>query len=249
MTLYRSTQLLFKSLFNTFFPRYCCVCGHRLLINEETMCISCLSTLPLTHIKAKKGNIVERLLWNDKICTERADSLLYYIPKSKFCKLFFQFKYYNNPDVAVHLGKIMAHRLLQTDFFNGVDCIIPIPLSKQRFHQRGYNQSERLAHGISLETGIAVNTTAVQRVVDNPSQTHLNQNERIQNVKNIFCLSDAAFIHGKHILLVDDMITTGSTTRACARVLVGAGNVKISVISLGLSSHNKSKQFPHWIRP
>ena len=143
----------------------------------------------------------------------------------------------------------MARRLLQTDFFKDIDCIVPVPLSKQRYQQRGYNQSERLAQGISIETGIEINTTAVLRIVDNPSQTHLSQSERMQNVKDIFCLGDAAAIQGKHILLVDDMITTGSTTRACARVLVEVGNVKISVVSLGLSSRNQLRKFPHWIRP
>lgn len=249
MPIFDSVKCLLLSLHNTFFPRYCCVCGCRLMVNEEDLCISCLASLPFTDLNGEKGNVVERLLWDDKLSTERADSMLFYRPKSKYCNLYFQFKYYDNPDLAVHLGQIMARRLLQTDFFKDIDCIVPVPLSKQRYQQRGYNQSERLAQGISIETGIEVNTTAVLRMVDNPSQTHLSQSERMQNVKDIFCLGDAAAIQGKHILLVDDMITTGSTTRACARVLVEAGNVKISVVSLGLSSRNQLRKFPHWIRP
>ena len=243
-----STKRLLQSLINAIFPRYCCVCGKRLLLGEHTLCISCLTHLPMTHIKGHKNNIIERLLWDDLIYTEHANSLLYYHPKSLYCNIYFKFKYQNRPDVAVAFGRIMAQDLIGTDFFNGIDCIIPVPLSKQRFRKRGYNQSERLAHGISEITHIPVDTTSLIRIKDNPTQTHLGHSERQANVKDIFRLISPTQLQNKHILIVDDVITTGATTKACAHAILQSIKAKNSIISLGFASERLDVDVPHWIR-
>ena len=238
-----------NSLIDVLFPRRCCVCGRRLLVNEKELCINCLIQLSLTHINGRKNNVVERLLWDDVIYTERANSLLYYRPKSNYCRIYFKFKYQQQPQVAVAFGKIMAQELVDTDFFKGIDVMIPIPLSKSRMKQRGYNQSERLAYGISTITHIPIDVSSVVRVVDNPTQTHLYGKARLENVENIFQIVSPQSLHGKHVLIIDDMITTGSTTRSCARVVLQAGNVKISVLSLGISAMNKDNiEVPQWRR-
>ncbi len=247
--LFRRLKLLIMQASDALFPRYCCVCGNRLLNNEHHVCLTCLLKLPFTHLQGKKNSILERNLWDDLVCTERAHSLIYYHAKTEMCQIFFQFKYYNNPDLAINMGELMAHDLDGTDFFSGIDCIIPIPLSAKRLKQRGYNQSERLAQGISRVTGIPVDTWSVCRTVDNPTQTHLHERDRMENVKNIFTLTDQATIAGKHVLIVDDMITTGSTVRACAHAALMAGDVKISIISLGMSERNREHDVPEWIRP
>ena len=249
-TLFFSTHLLrlFRSVCDVLFPRHCCVCGKRLLLNERELCINCLCHLPLTHIKGEKYNVVERLLWDDSIYTERANSMLYYRPKSSYCSIYFKFKYQHQPQVAVAFGRLMAQELVDTDFFSGIDCIVPVPLSSKRMEHRGYNQSERLACGISEITHIPVNTTAVVRTVDNPTQTQVIYSERFENVRGIFRLISPETLHAKHVLIVDDMITTGSTTRACAHAILQAGDVKISVLSLGLSIRNKNAEMPHWRR-
>lgn len=234
---------------DTLFPRFCLVCNKRLGINEKNVCISCLCSLPYTQFKGAKGNAIERITCDDVICTERANSLFFYESGTAFCNLFFHFKYYNHPDVAVTMGRMMAQELQNTDFFNGIDVMVPIPLSQKRLKKRGYNQSEQLAIGISQITGIPVDTTSIIRTIDNPTQTHLNAAMRNENVKGIFSLSATEQIHGKHILIVDDVITTGSTTRACAHTALQAKNVKVSIISLGCSSYNKKKSFPTPNRP
>ena len=240
---------LFNSIMDILFPRRCCVCGRRLLLNEEDLCIKCLTQLPLTHIDGRKNNVVERLLWDDAVYTERASSLLYYRPKSNYCCIYFKFKYQHQPQVAVAFGKMMAHELVDTGFFKGIDVMLPIPLSNNRIKQRGYNQSERLAYGMSLITHIPIDTSSVVRVVDNPTQTRLYGKERFENVRNVFQLVSPQTLRGKHVLIIDDMITTGSTIRACARVVLQAGNVKISVLSLGLSAKNRdSVNVPQWRR-
>lgn len=240
---------IIQYLLNALFPRFCCVCGKRLMTGEDTLCTKCLCGLPLTHIKAHRNNIVERLLWDDRVMTEHANSLIYYHPKSRYCNIFFKFKYQSRPDIAVALGRMMAQDLISTDFFSGIDCIIPVPLSKKRQKKRGYNQSERLAQGISEVTHIPVDTTSLIRFVDNPTQTHLLHSERQANVENIFRLtSSPTLLSGKHILIVDDVITTGATIRACAHALLQPAAVKISVLSLALAKNNADIDPPHWIR-
>lgn len=232
-----------KSLTDTLFPRFCCVCGKRLLGGEEHTCCSCLLNLPKTHFKGKKNNVIERLLWDDAIYTQRANSFMYYHQKSPYNNIFFHFKYFNHPHIAVAYGRIMAEDLAGTDFFSGIDCIVPVPLSRKRFRQRGYNQSERLAQGISQVTGLPIDTTSVARTVNNPTQTHLTGSARWRNVENVFCLHHPEKLHGKHVLIVDDMITSGSTVRACAHALLQAGEVRISFISLGTSHRNRRRIF------
>lgn len=243
-----SMKRLLKSLINAIFPRYCCTCGKRLLLGENTICTACIMHLPLTRIKGRKNNIVERMLWDDLIYTEHANSLLYYHAKSQYCNIFFKFKYQNRPDVAVYFGRIMAQDLIDTNFFDGIDYIVPVPLSKQKMQKRGYNQSERLAYGISEVTHIPVNTTTLIRTVDNPTQTHLNHSERQANVKNIFRLTSLLTFENKHVLIVDDVITTGATTKACAHTILQSNNARISIISLGLASDLIDVDAPHWIR-
>lgn len=205
--------------------------------------------MPFTHFKGEKGNLIERITCDDVICTERANSLLFYEKNSAYCTIFFHFKYYNHPEVAVTMGRMMAQELKNTDFFQNIDVLVPVPLSSERFKKRGYNQSERLATGISQITGIPVDTTSVIRTVNNPTQTHLDTIQRNENVKNIFDLSPNETIHDKHILLIDDVITTGSTTRACAHAALKAPNVKVSIISLACSSYNKKRTFASADRP
>ena len=237
-----------RSLINALFPRYCCVCGRRLLIGERDLCLTCLINLPYTHINGERGNVLERIFWNPDYRVERADSLLYYHSKAQSCNIYFQFKYYHHPEIAVHFGEMMAQNLIHTDFFDGIDCIVPIPLAPKRLKKRGYNQSERLAHGISLVTNIPVDTTSVIRTTNNGTQTHLTAEDRAQNVSNIFALSDTPTLAGKHVLIVDDVITTGSTTKSCVKVIAQLPDVKFSILSLGLSTRNKKRNIVTWKR-
>lgn len=244
MRLLSGLRQIFDSLQSTFFPSYCVVCGERLSAVEEITCIKCLAHLPLTGIKGKKGNIIERILWDYTIDTQRANSFLFYYPQSPYCNIYFHFKYYGHPEVAVAYGKLMAMDLLDTGFFAGVDCIVPVPLSAKRLRKRGYNQSERLAFGVGLVTGLPVITDAVARKVDNTTQTRLTTQERRENVENIFTLVRPEALNGKHVLLIDDVITTGSTIKSCAYAIMQAKNVKLSVLTLGTSAKNWQASFP-----
>lgn len=241
--------LIWKDIVDTIFPRFCCVCGRRLTPGEETTCITCLDHLPLTRLKGKRGNVVERLFWDEKICARRANSFIYYEPESPYSHIFFKFKYHNQPELAVAFGRMMAQDLADTNFFDDIDMMVPVPLSKARQKERGYNQSERLAHGVSKIAQLPIEEKAIQRVVDNPTQTQLHTSERTENVKNIFQLTHPELVKGKHILIIDDTITTGSTIRSCAHELVKAGNVNISILSLGISTWHRNLPYPTDIHP
>lgn len=133
---------------------------------------------------------------------------------------------------------MMAEELKATNFFDGIDLIVPIPLSRKKKRQRGYNQSDWIAWGISESTGIPTDTDSVQRNISNPSQTALNNQQRRENVRDIFAVRHPENLESRHILLVDDVITTGATMLSCAETIARTCNIRISVLSLAWAGHS-----------
>ena len=141
-------------------------------------------------------------------------------------------------NTAVEMGRLAAEEISPSGFFDGIDVLVPVPLTKSRFRQRGYNQSERLAQGISLHTGIPVETHYIIRKAFTKSQTSLSKIDRPDNVMDAFCLGKKGReMRGKHILIVDDIVTTGATTAACARVVLLEPDTKVSIFAFGHTSH------------
>ena len=132
-----------------------------------------------------------------------------------------------------YLAEVMADEIKDSGFFEDIDCIVPVPLSRRKHMSRGYNQSLWIAKGIRRITGIEITDNAVRRVVDNKTQTRMRHAERWENVENIFRLTKPELITGKHVLIVDDVVTTGSTVISLGNELLKAGNVRLSVASLG----------------
>ena len=133
------------------------------------------------------------------------------------------------------LGRLLAEELERCGFFENVDVIVPLPLARVRERQRGYNQSEKIARGIRSMTRLPIERKAVRRLSFSESQTHLEFRERMENVEGAFELVDAHRLTGKHVLIVDDVVTTGATVTACARQILRAGDVKISVASVAFT--------------
>ena len=223
-----------KDVGNILFPRSCAVCGRRLNVAEDFICGNCYLELPFTQIRGQRGNVVERLFW-EQIKIERASSFLWYKGGAKSIRPVLSLKYNDRPQYGIYFGKIMANDLVDTGFFDDIDAIIPVPLAKKKKRKRGYNQSEYIAKGLSMATGIPVRDDVVQRIIANPTQTRLNAEQRKKNVENIFSLVDGEAIEGKHILLLDDVITTGATIMSCAKELDKVENLKISILSLMLA--------------
>lgn len=170
-----------------------------------------------------------------QIPIERAAALFYYEPHAETANILYELKYKNHPEIGEVMGRLMAREFQPEGFFDGIDGIVPVPLARKRQRQRGYNQSHELAKGISEITGLPLFDKVVRRTVFEGSQTSLGRWERNENVEQVFELRDAPTIQGKHLLIVDDVVTTGATVIACAKELCKAEGVRISILSLGLA--------------
>ena len=224
----------FGPLFHLFFPRCCAVCGASLIEGEDTICTHCNIDMPRTNYHKMKDNPVERMFWG-KFPLERATSFFFYRKGSDFRQVLHQLKYGGQKEIGAIMGRYMASELQASDFFHGVDVIIPIPLHKKKQQIRGYNQSEWISRGIMAVTGIPVDTEAIIRRKNTETQTQKSALERWENVDGIFELHRSEYLAGKHILIVDDVLTTGATTVACASRLAEIEGVRISVLTLAMA--------------
>lgn len=229
MQILRPLQLAYRLLF----PSCCCVCGERLQEGEPCVCTPCFMALPVTDMQGERGNVLERLFWG-RLPIVRATAYMRYQRKSPLRRPIFAFKYFDRPEVAVFFGSVMAYDV-EDDFFEGIDAIIPIPLSKTRLRQRGYNQSEKLAEGIAQVANIPVWSDCVSRLTNTKSQTTMTYFTRTLNVAEAFEVTHPERLRGKHLLLVDDVFTTGSTLYACAKQLARIEGVRISFMTLAVA--------------
>lgn len=218
---------------NLIAPDLCCVCGTRLLREECGVCSVCLSKFPLTgNHRNPDGPFTQQFLSTD-IRFGRAAALFRYEPHTPVAKTIVAFKYHGRERLARHLGRHMAMRLIPVGFFAGVDCFVPVPIHFTRRMHRGYNQSEQIAAGIAEVSGIPV-ATWLNATHARATQTRLSAGEREKNAgKNRFRVRHSPDLAGRHVMLVDDVCTTGATIRACMRAINDyAPGVRISVLTL-----------------
>ena len=204
---------------------------------EEVLCVRCQADLPRVRTVSFEENDIARIFWG-LVPIEKGISFFHYTPHSPHSRILFELKYHNHPEVGKTMGRMMAEELNATSFFDGIDLIVPIPLSRKKKRQRGYNQSDWIAWGISEATGIPTDTTSVVRTKSNPSQTTLDHRQRRENVRDIFAVRHPGNLEGRHILLVDDVITTGATMLSCAETIARACRVRFSVLSLAWAGHS-----------
>lgn len=224
-----------KSLFNLFFPDLCAGCGQNLVRNEKTICFSCLMKLSYTDYYNNEDNPVSRLFYG-RCKIEQAMAMCYYERKTTIQHLVHQLKYHSRKDVGLFLGKELGKTLQKSRLYKNLDAIIPVPLHKKKERLRGYNQAQIIADGISEILKIPIISDALIRVEFTETQTKKKRWERHENVKNMFNVQNEHKIIGKHLLLVDDVITTGATIEACAKHLLKFENVKVSVCGLASSA-------------
>ena len=223
---------LLNSFIKLFLPDVCVACGAELLKNESGACLLCLYKIPRTNNFLKENNSAE-ILMAGRIPFERIVTFSYFVEGGVLRPMVHKLKYYDGKDMGILLGKMFGEDLLASDFINNIDIIVPVPLHPKKQRSRGYNQAEIIAHGISEATEIPVMSNNFIRVVFNPTQTKRTKTERWENVSGIFKIKDSNLFDGKHILLVDDVITTGSTIEACGNALQNCDNLKISVATIG----------------
>lgn len=214
------------------FPPCCIVCGNALAASEECLCMQCLQELPkIRNMFPDAAQEIEKRFWG-KLPIEKAASYFHYAKGSNFDKILFEIKYHGRKEAGKVMGRHAAHNLLPDGFFEGIDLVIPVPLHPARLKQRGYNQSEWIARGISEITQIPVNTDAVYRIGNNSTQTKKSAWERLEAVQGIFAVRNEDDLEGKHILLVDDVLTTGATLLSCASEIIKAKGTRISMLTL-----------------
>ena len=203
---------------------------------ESGLCLACRYNMPLTEFSKREYNPVKGLFENI-IPVEAATSLYWFVGGTEWQRLIHNFKYYGRWYFAQKMGEWLGEELAESGKFDGVDIIVPIPLHYRRRLMRGYNQSEQLAMGVGRRMGVECDFRSVCRLRYNDSQTTKRHHERWGNVDNIFAVRCADRLRGKHILLIDDVLTTGATISSCASAIIKAceGDVRISIATLAIS--------------
>ena len=217
-------------------PRRCAVCGGRLSPEESLLCNECDAELEVTPFRESPyDNLMARLFWG-QIPIEKASAWFYYRPHSDPSKMIYDLKYHGQSMLGEDIGEQLALRHQPSGFFDGIDAIVPVPITRKRQRQRGYNQSVQIARGISYVTRLPIYDKVVKRQHFTQSQTHQdNAWERRENVREAFLLTDADKVKGKHLLIIDDIVTTGATVIACGQELAKAEGVRLSVLSIGFT--------------
>ena len=216
------------SILNLFYPRVCAACGESLLKDEETVCLKCRYTLPQTGYERYPDNPLAQSFYG-RVSLNTVTACYFFAKSGKVQHLIHEMKYKGNKDAGLFLGRQLGESIKTAPLFQGIDVIIPVPLHPKRERQRGYNQALVIAQGISEVTGLPVGTQFLLRTVYNETQTHKSAEERYHNVKGIFEVRFADELKGKHVLLVDDVLTTGATLESCAHELEKISGITISV--------------------
>lgn len=219
---------------HTLLPRQCPVCGAVLGSDEEQLCRQCLLMLPRTHTEQMPFNTMEQL-FAGKVPIERAASLFYYEKGSPYASILHDIKYRNMARLGVYMGILAVRLMRDSGFFDGIDLVVPVPLHRDKEAKRGYNQAKLIAQGIAQSTGATV-SEAVKAQRPHSTQTNKGAYERWLNIQNTVKLaSNGMTLHDKHVLLVDDVITTGATLISCAEVLHAIPGIEISVFALSMA--------------
>lgn len=227
---------LVDDFISLFYPRTCMACGSTLFHNEEVICTSCLLHLPKTGFHKIKDNPVAQVFWG-RANLESAAALFYYRKGGKVQHLIHQMKYLGHKEIGIFLGELYGSSLKRSEYFKTVDTIIPIPLHKKKLKKRGFNQAEIFAKGLANTMNVPVDIHTVYRDVATSTQTKKSRYKRWENVSDIFKLQDLNTLAEKHVLVVDDVITTGSTMEACVNTLQNVPGIRISVVSIGFPMH------------
>lgn len=232
--MWNSIRSYLKDFFNLFYPSICCACGNHLYDGEECVCVSCLMSMPYTNDEHTKWNATAKI-FAGRARIVAASSLFYFKKKSRVQNLLHYLKYKNHEELGLVLGRMHAQQLSMSDLFSGIDMVIPVPLHPHKFKKRGYNQAALLARGYAEELNALCVEEVLVRLTDTSSQTRKNRFERYENMEGVFSCKFPETIHGKKILLIDDVITTGSTLESCINELLKSGCKEVLVASIAIA--------------
>lgn len=220
-----------EDFLSLFFPELCCACGDHLVSHEYQLCTSCLYDLPYTSFHLQVDNPVARQFWG-RIPVKSAFAYLYFHKQGKVQNIIHHLKYKNRPLLGNLLGEMCGRELRNNELASSIDFIIPVPLHPSRLKSRGYNQSHCIAEGLATVLQVPLGDKYLFRSKSTSTQTHKGRFERFENMVEVFSLNKAEDLVGKHVLLVDDVITTGATLEACALPLLNVPGLQISILAM-----------------
>ena len=215
---------IFNDLLHLFFPKLCMLCQTPLVGGEEHICLKCLCDLPRTGHNFLEENPAT-YLFGGKVPVYHAAAFLHYEKGGHVQQLIHSLKYHDNREIGFRLGRMAGLRYQKAILSDRPDLLLPVPLHPKKRKQRGYNQSEWIARGLN----------SLRRTKETETQTHKQTYDRWLNMQNIFSVVDREVLAGKHILLIDDVITTGSTIGACAEALLTIPGVRVSVLAIAMA--------------
>ena len=222
---------ILKDLFNIFYPKICVNCDDILSQNEKTLCTICRHDLPLINFTNYIDNKITKIFYG-RVLIEKANSLLFYKKVGITKKLIHELKYKGNEDVGVFFGNWLGEIIKENKEFLNIDCIIPVPLHPKKKRQRGYNQVSKFGESLSTHLEKPFEENILLRTSSSKTQTFKARFDRFNNNDTKFMLSNLTALKDKHVLLIDDVITTGATLEACAKELQKTAGLKISILTM-----------------
>lgn len=225
-------DLPWKAWLDWLLPCYCCSCAAQSVQPHKPLCYQCLAELTATEYSGSNQLRLEKLFWG----RIRLESVLALYPLKPDCVLqhtLHQLKYHHRPGIGEYLGKLAGKKMMAEKWLSDIAALVPLPLHPSKKRKRGYNQAERIGMGFSAATGIPMLTNLVYRNQFTETQTRKDRGERWDNLSGKFSLTDPYKAKGKHLLLIDDVITTGATLEACGQTLLQIPQSRLSFFALG----------------
>jgi ComF family protein len=225
---------LFDDLLALLYPRLCLACSADLPPYSSQICVRCRLKLPETEFHLLPENAFTDRFWG-RIDLQAGAAMLYFRRKGMTQNLMHQLKYQGKKEIGLELGRLYGYQLRDSACFKGLDGVLAVPLHPRKERRRGFNQSDWFARGLAEGLGIPHLKGALIRVVDTDSQTKKSRFERVENMQEAFRAPKPEFLQGKHVLLADDVLTTGATLEACALKLLEIQGVKISMATIAIA--------------
>lgn len=229
------TSTFFKNIVHLLYPGICAGCGSDLLSGNNLICAECMNEMPLTGFYMHQSNPVEKI-FRGRIPVVTASAYAYFSKDSVVQNLLHSLKYASNKEAGIYMGRMIGRQLKLCEWNNDLHALIPLPLHSRKQKKRGYNQAEMICEGMSSEMNVPVLNDVIARRKNTETQTHKTRMERWNNIESKFELKKATGIMNKHILLVDDVITTGATLESCGSELLKAEGLRLSIAAFAYTS-------------